>query len=245
MTENTFIKTKELTFSYNGVTNALSDVTLEAKEGEAIGIIGANGAGKSTLLKLLVGIELGFTGEIDVCGNILDKGNLRSVRERIGYVFQDSDSQLFMTRVEDDIAFAPRNHGLPKDEIDRRVDDAMRAVNITHLKGRDIHQLSGGEKKLASIATVLSMKPDILLMDEPSIELDPKNRRNLINVVNSLSGLKLIASHDLDFIMDTCERVILLSHGRIVRDAPANAVLTDKDLLEENGMELPLSMSRM
>lgn len=240
----TSIVVKNLNFSYPGHLPAINDISFECKKKQAIGLIGANGAGKSTMLKLLVGLEDGFNGEINICGHQVNKSNIKHVREHIGYVFQDSDSQLFMTRVEDDIAFAPRNYGLDEEEVEKRVQAALGAVHIEHLRGRAIHKLSGGEKKLASLATILSTRPDILLLDEPSVALDPKNRKNLIKVINELDELKIIASHDLDFIMDTCERVMLINSGRIIKDGDCIEVLTDERVLVENGLELPLSMSR-
>ena len=158
-------------------------------------------------------------------------------------MFQDADAQLFMTTVGEDVAFAPRNYGLPEDEVEKRVTAALEKVHIPHLRDKAVYKLSGGEKKLASIATILSMTPDIILMDEPSVALDPRNRRNLIHVVNEFDHLKIIASHDLDFIWDTCGRVILMNGGRIIRDGKAEEILRDKELLEENGLELPLSLS--
>ena len=241
---NTFLEIKDLTFAYPGSSPVIKGITFSCSGNEKVGIIGANGAGKSTLLKLMVGLEPGYVGTISVCGHPVDKKNMRHVREHVGYVFQDSDSQLFMTKVEDDIAFAPKNYGFSPEEVERRVEEAMKAVHIEHLKGRSIHKLSGGEKKLASIATILSIEPDVILMDEPSVALDPGNRRNLINVINELDKLKLIASHDLDFVLDTCERVILVNSGEIVKDGPAEEILCDRELLEANGLELPLSMSR-
>ena len=149
-----------------------------------------------------------------------------------------------MTTVAQDVAFAPKNYGFDEAEVARRVDRALEMVHITHLKDKAIYKLSGGEKKLASIATILSMTPDIILMDEPTVALDPGNRRNLIRVVNEFSHLKIIASHDLDFIWDTCRRTILMAGGRIIKDAPTEEILRDEDLLLANGLELPLSLSR-
>ena len=167
---------------------------------------------------------------------------LPQIRAKLGYVFQDSDSQLFMSTVYEDVAFAPRNYGLTADETDRRVRQALDLTGISHLRDRQIHRLSGGEKKLVSIATILSMMPEVLLMDEPSIALDPRNRRNLIHILNSLDQPKIIASHDLDMIWDTCPRTILLSDGEIVCDGATKEILCDRELLESNGLELPLGM---
>ena len=220
----------------------IKDVSFRACENDSIGIIGANGVGKSTLLKLLVGLELNFTGQIRVEEIPLEKKTLSRVREKIGYVFQDSDSQLFMTNVYQDVAFAPRNYGLPQEEVDRRVNNALSSVHIEHLRDKPVHALSGGEKKLVSIATILSMIPDIILMDEPSAALDPKNRRNLINILNEFDHMKIITSHDLDFIWDTCNRILLMADGQIVADGTPDEILKNKELLEANGLELPLSL---
>lgn len=236
------ISVEQLNFSYENKVPILQDVSFFAGEQESIGIIGANGAGKSTLLKLLVGLNLDFEGSIRIEEIPLKKQTLSKIREKIGYVFQDADSQLFMPNVYEDIAFAPRNYGLPEDEVRRRVEEALRAVRISHLREKPIYKLSGGEKKLASISTILSMTPDIILMDEPTVALDPKNRRNLIGILNEFSHLKIIASHDLDFIWDTCERTILLSGGKIARDGKTEDILRDGKLLDACGLELPLSV---
>jgi len=236
------IEINHITFSYGKGKEVLSDISFTASGEEAIGIIGANGAGKSTLLKLLVGLLLEYSGKIEINKLEVQKDTLANIREKTGYVFQDSDSQLFMSTVYQDVAFAPRNYGYSEAEVERRVLEALKMVHIEELKDKQIYHLSGGQKKLASIATILSMEPSLILLDEPSIALDPKNRRNLINILNSIKSLKLIASHDLDMILDTCERTILISNGRIVKDGKTEEILTDRELLETNGLELPLSL---
>ena len=237
------IDVENLSYAYETGVPVLQDICLHAGENESIGLIGANGAGKSTFLKLLVGLGTGFTGSIRVEEIPLEKKTLPKIREKIGYVFQDADAQLFMTTVGEDIAFAPRNYGLPEEEVEKRVQTALEQTHISHLRDKAVYKLSGGEKKLASIATILSMTPHIILLDEPSVALDPQNRRNLIRILGEFDHLKIIASHDLDFIWDTCERVILLSGGRIVRDGSAEEILRDRALLEANGLELPLSLT--
>lgn len=237
------IDVENLSFAYQKDKPILKNITFCAHEKDSIGIIGANGVGKSTLLKLMVGLNLNFEGSIRVEEIPVNKQMLNKVREKIGYVFQDSDSQLFMTNVFQDVAFAPRNYGLSEDEVNKRVMEALERVHITHLKDNPIYQLSGGEKKLVSIATILSMTPDIILMDEPSVALDPRNRRNLISVLNEFEHLKIITSHDLDFIWDTCKRTILMKDGEIVADGETEVILRDKELLEANGLELPLSLT--
>jgi ABC-type cobalt transport system, ATPase component len=145
-----------------------------------------------------------------------------------------------MSTVFDDVAFAPRNYGMSEAEVNEKTMEALKVVHIEQLKDKQIYKLSGGEKKLASIATILSTEPDVILMDEPSVALDPKNRRNLINILNRLNQAKIIASHDLNMIMDTCERTILLSDGKIIKDGNTKEILLDKELMEESGLELPL-----
>lgn len=237
-----YINIKHLSFSYNREKNFLKNISFSAENNESIGIVGANGAGKSTILKILVGLHLGFQGDICINDIYVEKSSLTELRKEIGYVFQDSNNQLFMSTVFEDIAFALRNYGTSEEEIEKRVDEILCQLNIFHLKHKYIQQLSGGEKKIVSIATALSMSPKIILMDEPSIELDPRNRRNLINILNSLKCFKIIASHDLDMILETCKRVILISNGEIISDVNSLNILTDKALLVENGLELPLCM---
>lgn len=238
------IDIENLTFGYDKKNLLFKDLSFHAHENDSIGIIGANGAGKSSLLKLLVGIMPIDSGSIRVEEIPLEPKTLAKIREKIGYVFQDSDSQLFMSKVYDDVAFAPRNYGFSEEEVDRRVKHALELTHISHLSDKSIYKLSGGEKKLAGIATILSMTPDIILMDEPSASLDPGNRRNLINLLNEFNHLKIVASHDLDFVWDTCNRVVLMNRGCIVADGTPDEILRNKELLEANNLELPLSLSR-
>lgn len=233
-----------VTFSYNKNQKVLEDISLKINQGESVGLIGANGAGKSTLLRLMVGLVDGYKGEIVVCDKEVKKENYEAIRKNTGFVFQDSDSQLFMSTVYEDVAFGPRNYGLDKEQVHKNVMEALSMVGIEDLKDRQIYKMSGGQKKLASIATILSMKPSMILFDEPSIMLDPRNRRNLINIFNGLEATKIVASHDLDFILDTCERTILIGDGTIKFDGATSEIMTNQRLLEENGLELPLSYAR-
>lgn len=236
------IAIESLHFVYSGGVKALQDISFVVNKGETVGLIGANGAGKSTLLKLLVGLLDGYEGKIEIDGLAAEKKNLAQIRAKIGYVFQDSDSQLFLSTVYEDVAFGPRNYGYTEEEVDRRVEAALQKVHLEELKNRHIYRMSGGEKKMASIATILSMEPEVMLLDEPSLALDPRNRRNLIHILNEIKETKIIASHDLDMIWDTCERTLLLSEGRLVKDGKTRELLTDKEFLEANGLELPLRM---
>ncbi|MDE5592315.1 MAG: energy-coupling factor ABC transporter ATP-binding protein, partial [Helicobacter sp.] len=232
---NTCIVLHSLNFSYEKGKNLLKNISLQVEEGETLGIIGQNGAGKSTLLKLLVGLESNFSGEAFIAGYALKKENLNFLRQKIGYVFQDSDHQLFMSNVYEDVAFGPRNYKLSN--IEERVDKALKQIKIHHLKHKQTYRLSGGEKKLVSIATILSMEPKILLLDEPSVALDSKNRRNLIQILNQLPQTKIITSHDLDFILETCQRVIILAGGEIVANGISKEILKNKELLETYSLE--------
>ena len=231
------IEIENLSFAYRNHPPVLQNLSLRMDE--TVGLIGANGAGKSTLLKLLVGLEQGYTGSIRVHGREVRGNGLKEVRERTGYVFQDSDSQLFLRTVGEDVAFAPRNQG--RTDWRQAVSDALARTGTEALANRNVYQLSGGEKKLAAIAGVLAMGAETLLLDEPSAALDPANRERLIGILNALPGVKLIASHDLDFIYDTCPRVILLSRGAIAADGAAGTLLRNRTLLEAHGLRLPLS----
>lgn len=236
------IELRGVNFSYQKGRQVLHDINISVEHGKTIGLIGANGAGKSTLLKLLVGLITDYEGIIEVLGQPVEKKNLSDIRKKTGYVFQDSDSQLFMSTVYEDVAFGPRNYGYSEEIVQKKVMEALCKVHMENLKDRQIYRMSGGQKKLASIATILSMEPEIVLFDEPTIALDPKNRRNLIGILNSMPETKIIASHDLDMILDTCEETVLLSEGRIVCQGKTKDILKNKELLEKYDMELPLCM---
>lgn len=233
------IKATDLSFEYEKNSKVLRNLSFSVNEGETVGLIGANGCGKSTLLKILVGL-LAYEGEISAFSLPIEKKNFKDIRRKMGYVLQDSDNQLFMSTVKDDMSFAPKNYGYEKEDIETIVDDTLDRVGIAHLKDRQNSKLSGGEKKLASIAVVLAMEPKMLLLDEPTNGLDPYNRRKIINILKDIPQTKIIASHDLDLIYDTCSRVILLSDGQIKADGAAKDILRNKELLESYHLELPL-----
>ena len=234
------IEFQNVSFSYGDAT-VVENLSFSIKKGETVGLIGANGAGKSTIMKLMLGLITG-SGEIKVDGLSMNRENLAEIRRKIGFVLQDSDNQMFMPTVYEDMIFGPRNYGLSKEETEKRVDKVLTQLGLQSLKHRHNHKISGGEKRMAAIATILAMEPEMILMDEPSTALDPVNRRTVINTINRLPQTKLIASHDLDMVLDTCQRVILLSHGAIVADADAQTILRDKALLEANRMELPFCL---
>lgn len=230
------IQSDKLNFSYQKNRQVLYDIDFDIEEGESIGLIGPNGAGKSTLLRLLVGLEEGHTGRLLVDSIEVNKKNIAEVRKKQGYIFQDSDNQLFMSTIYEDVAFGPANMGLKGEELKSCVEEALDKVHITDIKDRQVYRISGGQKKLAAIATVLAMKPEILLFDEPSVALDPRNRRNLIKVINELQATKIIASHDIDFIKNTCDKVIFLSEGRILSIGKTEEILNNEKLLFEGGL---------
>lgn len=234
------IEFQKVSFSY-GEIPVVENLSFTIRKGEAVGLIGANGAGKSTIMKLILGLLSG-SGQILVDGLTVNKENVSEIRRKIGFVLQDSDNQMFMPTVYEDMIFGPRNYGLSKEETDRKVDTVLEQLGLQALKHRHNHKISGGEKRMAAIATILTMDPEMILMDEPSTALDPVNRRTVINTINRIPQTKLIASHDLDMILDTCQRVILLSHGRIVADGDVETILRDKELLEANRMELPFCL---
>ena len=232
-----------VSFSYEADAPVLRGVSFHIAPGEAVGLIGANGAGKSTIMKLLLGLLPCTEGEITVDGVRVEKKTLPQIRRTLGFVLQDSDSQMFMPTVYEDMMFAPRNYGLSKEEAEKKVDAVLEQLGLTELKHRHNHKISGGEKRMAAIATILAMEPKAILMDEPSIALDPVNRRTVIRAVNGMTMTKLIASHDLDMILDTCDRVLLLSGGQLAADGPAEEILRDQALLEANRMELPFCLA--
>lgn len=237
------IEFRDVSFAYERDAPALSGVSLQINDGESVGLIGANGAGKSTLMKALLGLVTA-DGTITVDGLRVEKKRLPEIRRRLGFVLQNSDDQMFMPTVWEDMLFAPLNYGLSREEAEARADEALARLGIGALKHRHNHRLSGGEKRMAAIATILAMQPKAVLMDEPTSALDPCNRRAVINAVRDLPQAKLIASHDLDMILDTCARVVLLSGGRVVADGAAEALLRDRALLEAHRLELPLSLQR-
>ena len=232
-----------VSFAYESGAPVLRGVSFHIAPGEAVGLIGANGAGKSTIMKLMLGLLPCTEGEIRVDGVRVEKKTLPQIRRALGFVLQDSDSQMFMPTVYEDMMFAPRNYGLSKEEAEQKVDAVLEQLGLAELKHRHNHKISGGEKRMAAIATILAMEPKAILMDEPSIALDPFNRRTVIRAINGLSMTKLIASHDLDMILDTSSRVLLLSGGQLVADGSAEDILRDRELLEANRMELPFCLA--
>jgi cobalt/nickel transport system ATP-binding protein len=236
------LEVRNLHFSYPDGQEAVRNMSFTIYHGESVGIIGANGAGKSTLLMLLMGILFPDGGEVLVGDVHVTKKTLPMIRQRLGMVFQNPDDQLFMTTVYDDVAFGPRNYKLDEKEVESRVMKALESVGISHLKDRAPFKLSGGEKRSAAIASVLSMQPDVLIMDEPTSELDPKSRRRVISLLKSFDHTKIITSHDLDMVFETCSRIIVIKEGEVAADGSTAEILSDAELLDSCGLELPLSL---
>jgi cobalt/nickel transport system ATP-binding protein len=236
------VEAKDLRFSYPDQTPALKGITFRIHHGESVAIVGANGAGKSTLLLHLNGTLTPTAGMVRIGDYPLTRETVNEVRRTVGMVFQDPDDQLFMSTVYHDVAFGPLNLGLPPAEVDNRVRHALETVDVAHLKDRPPHKLSAGQKRRVAIATVLSMAPDILVMDEPSSGLDPRARRQLIALLDSFLHTKIIATHDLDMVLDLCERTIILHEGTIRADGPTREIFQNDELLAACHLERPLRM---
>ncbi len=232
------IEMKDVRFAYPDGTLALDGIDLAVEEGESVGVVGPNGAGKSTLLLHLNGILQG-RGEVNIFGLPVKKDNLKEIRRRVGLVFQDPDDQLFSPTVFDDVAFGPINMGLPADEVKREVKRALAAVGMEGTEKRSAHHLSFGQQKRVSIATVLSMRPDLLVLDEPSSNLDPRARRELSELLQGLPITKVVVTHDLPFVFEICERVVILEAGKVAADGEVFSILSDESLLARHGLEMP------
>ena len=232
------VKTDHLGFAYGDGHVALRDVSLAVQSGEKVALVGPNGAGKSTLMLHLNGILQPVSGSVTVCGLLVDDKALGKVRARVGLVFQDPDDQLFSPTVFDDVAFGPIYQGFSEKEVRARVDRALAAVQMCDYIARVSHHLSVGEKKRIAIATVLSMDPEILVLDEPTAGLDPRARRGLITLLRTLPQTMLISTHDLRMVAELLPRTVVMDHGEVVADRPTGEVLADTALLEAHGLEL-------
>jgi cobalt/nickel transport system ATP-binding protein len=225
-----------LRYAYPGGHAALDGIDLHVRHGERVAILGPNGAGKTTLMLHLNGLLKG-EGELEVAGLEVTKRNLRELRARVGLVFQDPDDQLFMPTVGEDVAFGPANLGV--EDPQARVREALAAVRLDGFEARAPHQLSMGERRRVAIATVLAMRPALLVLDEPSASLDPRSRRELIEVLDTIAATQLITTHDLLLARELCERIVILDRGRVVADGPADELLEDAELLARHDLELP------
>ncbi len=236
------LQIRELRYTYPDGTEALAGVDLTVQHGESVALIGPNGAGKSTLALHVTGLLQG-DGEIRVYGTLVGPRTLREIRSRVGIVFQDPEDQLFMPTLGQDVAFGPMNQRLAPEEVDARVAEALRAVGLEESSHRPPGHLSFGQKKRAAIATVLSMRPDLLVLDEPSSNLDPAARRSLAELLVSIDATRLVVTHDLPYALQTCARVAVMSRGRIIADGPSPRIIGDRELLATAGLEWPFGFT--
>lgn len=232
-----YIQFTEVKFSYPGGTDALKGISFHITHGERVALLGRNGAGKSTLILLTNGLLTASQGEVNIGGVPVTRKTLPLIRQSVGMVFQNSDDQLFMPTVEEDVAFGPLNMGLSQEEVRRRVKEALKATGAESLGGRSPMQLSGGQRRRVAIATVLSMEPSILVLDEPTSTLDFGARRDLINLLKTFSHTQLIATHDLGLVRELCNRCLVLEDGRILADGPTADVLSDPEIRRALRME--------
>jgi cobalt/nickel transport system ATP-binding protein len=229
-----------LSYAYPDGTTALDGASFRVTHGESVAVVGGNGAGKSTLLLMIAGLLQPNAGEVRIGEVSVTPGSRDFVRRTIGFVFQDSDDQLFMPTVKEDVAFGPLNFGVPAAEAASLAATALEVVGASHLADRPPYHLSGGEKRAVALAGVIAMGPSVLLLDEPTSGLDPAARRRLIKLLEAFEHTRIIATHDLDLVLDVCTRVLVMDSGRIVADGTPEAVFRDAALLERCHLELPL-----
>jgi cobalt/nickel transport system ATP-binding protein len=238
------VRLTRLSYTYPDGTKALEGIDLDVGEGERVALVGPSGAGKSTLLLHLNGVLTG-TGAVRVMGQLLEEADLREIRRHVGLVFQDPDDQLFCPTVLEDVAFGPLNMGFPAHEISSRVERVLADVGLNQsFRNRSSHHLSHGERKRVALASVLVMEPKILALDEPTSNLDPRNRRHLIELVAALPITLLLATHDLEMVLALCPRTVVMDGGKIWAEGETGAILSHSALMEEHGLEVPLSLRR-
>jgi cobalt/nickel transport system ATP-binding protein len=230
------VEINKLSYSYPDGQSGLAGISLTINCGESVALIGPNGAGKSTLLLHLNGILRGKGSAVKVLGLPVEDKNIREIRKKVGMVFQDPEDQLFSLNVFEDVAFGPVNMGYPQEEVGRRVKQALQKVGMQGYEKRSSHHLSIGEKKRVAIATVLSLDPAILALDEPTSSLDPRGKWALIAFLKELNITRIVASHDLDLVKSLCNRIIILDGGKVVADGTTEEVLGDEKLLGEHGL---------
>ncbi len=232
------VHARDLRFTYPNGVAGLNGVDLRVTHGERVAVLGPNGAGKTTLMLQLNALLKG-EGELEVAGLRVGHDDVRDLRARVGLVFQDPDDQLFMPTVREDVAFGPLNRGCSREEVEERIREALESVRMQELADRAPHQLSLGQRRRVAIATVLAMRPSLLVLDEPSANLDPRTRRELIELLDKVERTMLVVTHDLPLAASLCERAVILSSGRIVADGPCPHILGDTDLLAAHDLELP------
>jgi cobalt/nickel transport system ATP-binding protein len=239
---NPSLEISGLAFAYPDGNQALYGVNLKVEKGERVALLGPNGAGKTTLVMHINGIHAAQKGSVKIAGTTIDasdKLNLKKIRSQVGIVFQDPDDQLFMPTVREDIAFGPYNMGIRGAELDRIVNEALEQVGMSDFADRAPHHLSFGQRRRVAVAGVLAMKPEILVLDEPSSNLDPASRRELATILSSLDVTILMVTHDLPYALELCSRAVVLSGGLIAEDSPTRALLADGEKLAKYRLELP------
>lgn len=240
-TNSPALRLKDVHYTYPDGVKSLQGISFEIYNGEKVALVGPNGAGKSTLMTVVIGIRLPQAGKVEVFGQVLNSRTRREIRRQVGLVFQDPDDQLFCPTVFEEVAFAPLNMGFTRAQVAEMVARALKQVDLEGYERRSSFHLSFGERKRLAFATVLSYSPEVLLIDEPSANLDPQHRRQTINLLKSLPQTMLIATHDLDLVLDVCKRCFVINKGQIVAEGDVESILTDEQLLLANGLELPLS----
>ncbi len=243
------LRIQRLSYQYPTGTLALENVSFSTAEGEKLAVVGPSGAGKSTLLMHLNGLlpskipaasDSQNNATVHIGGLSMAKEHLLEIRRRVGFLFQDPDDQLFCPTVQEDVAFGPLNLGLSQDQVRKRVSESLKAVGLEEFEYRSTLRLSLGERKRVCLAGVLACEPSVLALDEPSSNLDPRARRGLLKILRTFEGCQIIATHDLNFVVEHCDRVIVLDEGRIQADGSPKSILADADLMERHGLEVPL-----
>lgn len=236
------VSVSHLSYTYPDGRNAVTDVTFTVEKGEAVGVIGPNGAGKTTLFLLVTGLLSPEHGEITVCGKSYTERDDREVRRHLGFVPHETEDQLFSATLFDDVAFGPLNFGVPREAVRARVEEALRKVGLSGYEERVPHHLSSGERRRAALATVLSYEPDVLVLDEPSNDLDPRGRTELVRFLRATHQGRIVASCDLEFILRTCDRVLVMDSGRVIAGGTTIDILCNRSLLDAHGLEVPLGL---
>lgn len=235
------IQISSLCFTYPDGTTALDGISLEVYEDECVGLVGPNGAGKTTLLLHLNGILTG-KGRVVIDGTEVSRKNLREIRQNVGIVFQDPEDQLFSPTVFDDVAFGPLTMGLSQAEVFSRVDGALEDAGLVGLEKKAPQYLSFGQKKKASLASILSMRPRVIALDEPTSNMDPRSRRRFLQLIKNLDATKILSTHDMESVRELCSRVVILDEGRVVAEGEAESILSNGKLMESHGLEIPHSL---
>ncbi|MDE6257488.1 MAG: energy-coupling factor ABC transporter ATP-binding protein [Muribaculaceae bacterium] len=232
-----FVRYTNVGYRYEDGTQALKSVSFEVTHGERVALLGLNGSGKSTLLLMTDALLLPSSGEVNVGDIPVGKKTAETIRRSVGFVFQNPDDMLFMPTIYDDVAFGPRNMNLPEEEVNRRVNKALEEVGLRGVEKKASFQLSGGQRRSAAIACVLAMEPDILLLDEPSANLDARARRGLIEILKRFRHTIILATHDFDMARELCERSVILADGVVAADGPTETLLDDDEIMKKTGLK--------